>query len=121
METDKIFNSKLARSAFFITFVGGLFLFTAIALENLCNRVLFDIIHFPCITTLESAGIIAFAYIFIFGVRFGIKKSLNEKSNLTSANQPNIPKNCKENIQKMSQNQKHELRYQLSQKFGSNK
>lgn len=69
----KILNSKAARSLFFIGFVGGLFLFSSIVFEHLCNKMIFDTLRMPCINTLEAAGIIAFGYILFMGIRFGLK------------------------------------------------
>jgi len=68
---------KIARSIFFILFIGGLFLFISYTLENVCNRVIFDTFQMPCINTLEAAGIVGFAYIIIYGINFGIKSMKN--------------------------------------------
>lgn len=73
----KVTIEKIARSIFFIIFIGGLFLFISYILENVCNRVIFDTFKMPCINTLEAAGIVGFAYIFIYGINFGIKSIKN--------------------------------------------
>ena len=68
---------KIARSIFFIIFIGGLFLFISYILENVCNRMIFDAFKMPCINTLEAAGIVGFGYIIIYGINFGIKTIRN--------------------------------------------
>lgn len=72
---------KIARSIFFIIFIGGLFLFLSYATQNLCNLVIFETLHLPCINTLEGAGIVAFIYIIIYGINFGIKTIKHEMTN----------------------------------------
>lgn len=77
----KTTTEKIARSIFFILFIGGLFLFLSFALENICNRMIFDTFQIPCINTLEAAGIVAFIYIIVYGILFGIKSMKNEMTN----------------------------------------
>ena len=80
---------KIARTIFFIFFIGGLFLFMSYTLENVCNQVIFDTFRIPCINTLEAAGIIGFIYIFIYGINFGIKSM---KKDMTQRQVPNSHK-----------------------------
>ena len=77
----KLTIEKIARSIFFIIFIGGLFLFISYILENVCNRVIFDTFKMPCINTLEAAGIVGFGYIIIYGINFGIKTIKNRNDN----------------------------------------
>jgi len=77
---------KIARTIFFIFFIGGLFLFMSFTLENVCNRMIFDTFKMPCINTLEAAGIIGFIYIIIYGINFGIKSI---KKDMTHRQMPN--------------------------------
>ena len=67
----KYFIAKIARSIFFIFFIGGLFLLLSMLLESLCNNFIFKKFHVPCINTMEAAGIVAFVYIIFFGIKFG--------------------------------------------------
>lgn len=77
----KLTIEKIARSIFFIIFIGGLFLFISYTLENICNLVIFNTFKIPCINTLEAAGIVGFAYIIIYGINFGIKSMRSEMTN----------------------------------------
>lgn len=72
---------KIARSIFFILFIGGLFLFLSFTLKNICNLVIFKTFHIPCINTLEAGGIVSFIYIIVYGINFGIKTIKSEMTN----------------------------------------
>lgn len=85
----KLTIEKIARSIFFIIFIGGLFLFISFTLENICNLVIFDTLKIPCINTLEAAGIVGFGYIIIYGINFGIKSMRNEMTNRRKTNSQN--------------------------------
>lgn len=123
MKNFSILNGKAARTTFFIVFVGGLFLFSAMSFENLCNRVIFNYFHVPCISTLEAAGMIAFAYIIYFGVKFGLKKrpdTLTEEDLSKSHISDNLSETCKENLKNMSEHEKTELQKKLQNSLGFN-
>lgn len=85
----KLTIEKIARSIFFIIFIGGLFLFISYTLENICNLVIFDTFKIPCINTLEAAGIVGFAYIIFYGINFGIKSMRSEMTNRHKTNRQN--------------------------------
>ena len=80
MKKLEFINSKTARSGIFLGFIGGLFLFTSIIFEELCNNMILEEMGLGCINTLESAGILAYGYITFFAVRFGIQSRKEYKS-----------------------------------------
>ena len=85
----KLTIEKIARSIFFIIFIGGLFLFLSYTLENICNLVIFNTFKIPCINTLEAAGIVGFVYIIVYGIIFGIKSMRGEMTNRHKTNSQN--------------------------------
>lgn len=76
----KIFTTKFARSIFYILFIGGLFVSQALMLTFLWKLLGIDAIFLYSLNILESGGIIALAYVFVFGIRFGTKQELDKTS-----------------------------------------
>ncbi len=120
----QIFNSGIARSVFFIIFTGGLLLFSSIVFTNICNITFLERFNLPCLNYLESAGIMAFVYIFGFGIRYGITKK-----DLTNSLMPkfqNTDRNVKSekifsNIKQMSPEEREILKQQLANCCGVQK
>lgn len=85
-------NSKIARSTFYIIFVGGLFTLFSATLAYFWEEVLLFWFDFPPITFLEAGGIIACGYIIVFGIRFGLKKNADNVADaeMSGANDTNV-------------------------------
>lgn len=119
-----IFKSRTARTIFFVIFVGGLFTFTSVIFKSLCNEVIFDYFQFPCISYLESAGILSFGYILAFGIKFGLlspaESTKNDKTNshkTESHNDDNLSESCQKNINQMSQEERLRLKTELEKRL----
>lgn len=66
---DKKLDKKvIARSLLYIIYSGGLLTFCAIILEHLCENNCWGFFKVPDLNFLESAGLLAFAYIILFGI-----------------------------------------------------
>lgn len=119
----QIFDSKIARSVFFIIFTGGLLLFSSIVFANLCNITFLERFHLPCLNYLESAGIMAFVYIIGFGVKYGFSNKTLTNSLMTKfQTYDNKTKSEKilNNISKMSPEERAILKEQLANCCGKN-
>ena len=116
-----IFNSGIARSVFFIGFTGGLLLFSSIVFANVCNITLLNSFELPCLNYLESAGILAFVYVIVFGIKFGFSKT--DLTNTLMSKFQNSDKSVKivENLKKMSAEEKLILKQELADCCGMNK
>ena len=62
----------------YITFIGGLFTFSSIVFTYFCNWVVLENISWPCLTFLESAGILSFFYIAFFSIKFGFSTKFDD-------------------------------------------
>jgi len=121
MLSSKIFNSKAARSIFYIIFVSGLFFLISISCEFFCNQIMAKCFDLPEITLLESAGVFAFVYIVYHGIKFGT----NKISNSPKDSMPNMQDNANmaanetlKTIQNLTQEQKEQLKSELAKKCG---
>ena len=117
----EIFNSGIARSVFFIVFTGGLLLFSSIVFANICNLTILDRYEIPCLNYLESAGIIAFLYVFVFGIRFGISKTGITNSLMLKLQNPTKSAKIVENLKKMTDEEKLILKKEIADCCGMNK
>jgi len=125
-----IFKSRMARTIFFVIFVGGLFMFTSVIFKSLCNEIIFDYFQFPCISYLESAGILSFGYILAFGIKFGLLKPsepavqkenikyMTEGHKTNCQDNDNMSEECKKNIDMMTAEEKTRLKVELEKRCG---
>jgi hypothetical protein len=127
MSNTKSFNKKsIARSFLYIIYSGGLLTFCAIILEHICNNNCYGYFKVPDLNFLESAGIVSFSYIFLFGVINLINPRLflpnGQKTN--SHNPANISQvveqtNSKtKNISTLNPQDKDRLRKIIAKKYG---
>ncbi len=121
MLSSKIFNSKAARSIFYILFVSGLFFLISACCEFFCNEIMCKYFGLPEVSLLEAAGVFAFVYIVYHGIKFGSNKiSSSQKDNMPKMqNNANMAANETLNtIQNLTHEQKEQLKSELAKKCG---
>lgn len=125
MAEKKSISGKAARSAFFVFFVGGLFTFLSICAAHIYNMFSTDQDAMPEMNNLEMAGVLAFGYIIYYGIRFGWKNSsIDVKAPLydtfteTSNDCADLSEHYRENINKMSEEEKKLLKKRIADKCG---
>lgn len=118
-------KSSIARSVLYIVYSGGLLTFCAIIFQKVCANNCFGIVTIPDFNFLESAGLLSFTYIIIFGlISFVSPKIFATKSQPT-----NLHKNDKiahhtsndkrENVfGTMKKEDKEQLRKIIAKKYG---
>ncbi|GAB5465280.1 MAG: hypothetical protein Kapaf2KO_07160 [Candidatus Kapaibacteriales bacterium] len=121
--------NKLARSLFFIVFVGGLLFMASFIISYIFNHYLsFKYFNGARFTILEIAGIIAFVYVLAFGIRFGFKSSQPVINRFSNQNRNEEEEDCheienklKSNIDMLSANEKEQLKRKLAEICGTHK
>jgi hypothetical protein len=116
-----IFNSGIARSVFFIIFTGGLLLFSSIVFANICNITVLNRFEMPCLSYLEATGILAFAYVIGFGIKFGLSKSDLTNSLMSKIHNSDKSAKILDNLKKMTDEEKLILKKELADCCGMNK
>lgn len=84
-----LLTTKTARSIIYLCCIGGLLALNAFVVVVLWNRVFRDPgSSAPEISFLEGAGLTAFAYVFIFAVRYGLRYVPTAHAHLITPEQP---------------------------------
>lgn len=66
---------KLARSLFFIGFVGGLLFFVSYTFSHVANNYFYNTLSLQRpVSILEVAGVLSFIYVIAFGFKFGLNR-----------------------------------------------
>lgn len=106
MNKDKSLNS-FARSLLYFITVSGLYILSAAAFFLLWKYILTPHLEAPALSFLECGGIISFAYILVFSIKYGLSRNADNLSSAILADKNNISpeqcKNAKENIKNMSE------------------
>lgn len=74
MISSKLFESKIARTTFYIVFVGGLFFVFSVLFAALSNDILSEYFEIPELSLLEAGGLFAIFHIVYSGIKFGYNK-----------------------------------------------
>lgn len=123
----KKFDKKtIARSILYIIYSGGLLTFCAIILEHLCQNNCWGFFKVPDLNFLESAGILSFIYIFLFGLINLINPDLfTSKSQQTNSHAPDNMTSQKEganetkkSLGSLNPQDKDKLRQIIAKKYG---
>jgi hypothetical protein len=89
----RIFSaSKWARSLFFIVFVGGLLFCISYTFAYVANHYLYSQLGLERpVSLLEVAGIVAFLYVALFGIKFGFSRGFRRAATAPDSTPHYIP------------------------------
>lgn len=125
MISSKLFESKLARTTFYIAFVGGLFFVFSVLFAALANEILSVYFEIPEISLLEAGGLFAIFHIIYSGIKFGyhkIYRSMSENDMTILRNCDNMSeKNNHVNIDSLSRTDKDRLKEEIAKCCGMKK
>lgn len=108
-----IFTSKTARTMMYICSIGGLLVVNGAAVTYLWNTMVEARTNMEPLRLLEGVGITAFAYVIIFGIKFGRgARPLTVKA--TQAADTSVQRRCAD----MTREQRQALRDELVQSCG---